>query len=66
MLILSRVLEGEFITKTSPWFSAKRKIYHNNTACKTGNNIFEKENLRSGSGGKRLCWECTMLNDKGI
>jgi hypothetical protein len=65
MLILSHVLGGEFVPKTSPWFSAKRKIYHNNSACKTGNNI-EKENLRSGSGGKRLCWECIRLNDKGI
>ncbi len=42
---------------TSPWHSVKANVHHNNTACNTGNNI-ERENLRSGTGGKPLCKEC--------
>lgn len=47
------------------WHSKKRgtEVYHNNRKCTTGNNI-ESENLRSGSGGKRLCSECKRLNKK--
>jgi len=51
--------------KTSPWHSVKvPDIYHNNTNCNTGNNI-ERENLRQGTGGKRLCKECADPNRKG-
>ena len=33
--------------KKSPWYSIKvSDVYHNNTNCKTGNNI-EKENIQS-------------------
>lgn len=45
----------------TPWHSVKQNVYHNNSECKTGNNI-EEENIRSGTGGKRLCWECARLN----
>ncbi len=45
----------------SPWHSSEQKVYHNNTECNTGNNI-EPENLRQGTGGKRLCKECARLN----
>jgi hypothetical protein len=48
----------------APWHSVKQPDYHNNTACKTGNNI-EPENLRQGTGGKRLCKECEELNRQG-
>ena len=47
--------------KTAPWHSTKQPKHHNNTECNTGNNI-EKENLRSGTGGKPLCEECAKLN----
>lgn len=55
------------MSKTSPWHSAKEsdpKVYHDNTNCKTGNNI-EKENIRQGTGGRPLCKECAELNAKG-
>lgn len=45
----------------SAWHSIKADVHHNNTDCNTGNNI-EKENVRSGTGGKRLCAECAQLN----
>jgi len=45
------------MAKTSPWHSIKQQIHHNSTLCNTGNNI-EKENRRSGDGGKPLCKEC--------
>jgi hypothetical protein len=50
--------------KTSPWHSIKEPVHHNNTTCKTGNNI-EKENLRPGTGGLPLCKECTKYNNEG-
>lgn len=53
--------------KTNPWHSVKATdppVHHDNTECNTGNNI-EKENLRSGTGGKPLCHECEGLDRKG-
>ena len=54
------------MTYKSPWHSDKPNIdvYHNNTECNTGNNI-EKENVKQGTGGKRLCTECENLNKQG-
>ncbi len=49
------------MAKKSPWHSIKMDVYHDNTECNTGNNI-ERENLRSGTGGKRLCQECKRLS----
>lgn len=46
--------------KTSPWHSIKQPHYHNDTDCNAGNNI-ERENLRTGTGGKPLCKECASL-----
>ncbi|MEF3405281.1 hypothetical protein [Agromyces sp. CCNWLW203] len=48
------------MTKTSPWHSVNSDVHHNNTSCNTGNNI-ERENRRSGDGGKPLCSECRRL-----
>jgi hypothetical protein len=39
------------------------EVYHNNPRCTIGNNI-EKRNRQSGTGGKRLCAECSRLNKK--
>jgi hypothetical protein len=55
----------EFLPKKEPWHSAKQSVHHNNEACHTGNNI-EKENVRSGTGGKRLCKICARLKKRGI
>jgi len=49
------------MAKVSPWHSVLSDVYHNNTECNTGNNI-EKENVRPGTGGKRLCEECAGLS----
>lgn len=49
------------MAKTSPWHSVKADVYHDDTDCNTGNNI-ERENLRSGTGGKPKCAECKRLN----
>jgi hypothetical protein len=46
--------------RTNPWHSIKQHVHHNNTSCTTGNNI-ERENRRSGTGGKPLCQECGRL-----
>jgi hypothetical protein len=45
------------MAKTDPFHSDKRNVHHNNTNCTEGNNI-EKENRRSGTGGKPLCKNC--------
>ena len=49
------------MAKVSAWHSAKSNVHHNNTACNTGNNI-ERENRRTGTGGKPLCHECANLS----
>ncbi len=46
--------------KKAPWHSVLSNRHHDNTECNTGNNI-ERENLRSGTGGKPLCAECARL-----
>lgn len=43
------------------WHSIKTDVYHNNRKCHLGNNI-ERENVRSGRGGRKLCAECKRLN----
>ena len=50
--------------RKAPWHSIKANVHHDNTECNTGNNI-ERENLRSGTGGKPLCSECAGLNARG-
>ena len=52
------------MSRRSPWHSVKQPVHHNNTNCNTGNNI-ERENFRSGTGGKQLCRECAALNRAG-
>lgn len=47
--------------KTYPWHSIKQSVHHDNTNCNSGNNI-ERENVRSGTGGKPLCRECATLD----
>ena len=48
------------MAKVSPFHSIKQSVYHNDTRCTEGNNI-ERENLRSGTGGKPLCHHCQRL-----
>ena len=47
--------------KVSAFHSTKQNVHHNNTRCTEGNNI-ERENLRSGTGGKPLCAHCSRLS----
>ncbi len=51
---------------TSPWYSKLKgtKVYHNNKKCTKGNNI-EHRNIKSGTGGKRICEECRDKNKEG-
>jgi hypothetical protein len=46
-----------------PWHSIEQSVHHNNTGCKTGNDI-EPENLRQGTGNKPLCGECARLDEQ--
>ena len=50
----------------SPFYSKRKnlKVYHNNNKCTEGNNI-ERENLKKGTGGRRLCERCKKLNREG-
>lgn len=50
----------------SPFYSKRKnlKVYHNNNKCTEGNNI-ERENLKQGTGGRRLCERCKKLNREG-
>lgn len=50
--------------RKAPWHSIKQDRHHNNTNCTEGNNI-ERENMRSGTGGKPLCTHCARLNREG-
>jgi MIP family channel proteins len=44
-----------------PWHSANSDIYHDNPHCQTGGMI-DPENIRPGTGGRRLCEECERLD----
>jgi hypothetical protein len=44
-----------------PWHSVNSDIYHDNRSCQTGGSI-DPENVRPGTGGKRLCEECARLD----
>lgn len=57
-------LKFYIMPKKDPWHSIKQPVHHNNTNCNTGNNI-ERENLRTGTGGKPLCQECEKANREG-
>jgi hypothetical protein len=46
------------------WHSPDSDVYHNNPNCQTGNSI-EAENVRQGTGNKRLCRECERLSSAG-
>lgn len=39
-----------------PWI----EVYHNSNKCTEGNNI-ERENLRPGTAGRRLCDHCKRI-----
>jgi MIP family channel proteins len=45
-----------------PWHSVNSDIYHDNPDCQTGGSI-DLENIRQGTGGKRLCEECARLDN---
>ncbi len=43
---------------------AANRVHHNNSACRPGQDIPQNER-RVGTGGYRLCGDCTRLNDQG-
>ena len=45
-----------------PWHSVNSDIYHDNPDCQSGGSI-DPENIREGTGGKRLCEECARLDN---
>jgi len=40
------------------------RVYHNNSACPPGRDIPQHER-RTGTGGYRLCDDCSRLNREG-
>jgi hypothetical protein len=40
-------------------------VYHDNDKCTERNNI-ERQNVRSGTGGRRVCDHCASLNRAGL
>ncbi len=48
------------MAKVSPFYSINSHVHHNNNRCTEGNNI-EKQNRKSGTGGKPLCSHCNRL-----
>ena len=45
-----------------PWHSVNSDIYHDNPDCQSGGSI-DPENIRQGTGGRRLCEECARLDN---
>lgn len=43
---------------------AHNRVHHNNGACPPGRDIPPNE-VRSGTGGYRLCDDCIRLNNQG-
>lgn len=52
--------------QVSPFHSKLKgiEVYHNNNECTLGNNI-EHNNIKQGTGGKRLCEQCKKRNREG-
>ena len=50
--------------KTVPFHAAADKVYHDNSACQTGQQIPREKRLK-GNEGKPLCKECDNLNSLG-
>jgi len=48
------------MAKIAPFHSIKQNVHHDNSSCTEGNNI-EKENLKSGTGGKPKGKRCADL-----
>ncbi len=48
--------------KVPPFYTVKKtSVYHNDNECYLGNDI-EKDNIRQGTGGYKLCFNCKKLN----
>ena len=47
-------------TKAMAYHSKNSSVYHKYKRCTVGNNI-EKDNLKSGTGGKTLCQTCKEI-----
>ncbi len=58
---MSHLLKQIIMAKVAAFHSIKQDVYHDNNKCTEGNNI-EKENLRTGTGGKPKCSHCSKLN----
>ncbi len=43
---------------------ADKRVYHNNSACRPGQDIPQNER-QPGTGGYRLCADCQNLNTQG-
>jgi len=43
---------------------ATDRVHHNNSACRSGQDIPQNER-RTGTGGYRLCENCQYLNGQG-
>ena len=50
--------------RTFPFHAAAEPVYHDNSACKTGEKIPPEKRLK-GNEGKPLCKECAVLNSEG-
>ena len=48
------------MAKVTPFQSKKQTVQHNNNSCNEGSYI-EKENCKSGTGGKALCGRCRRI-----
>jgi hypothetical protein len=48
-------------TRVPPYHSDDQDVYHVYKECSVGNNI-ERDNKKSGTGGKRLCKRCIMIS----
>jgi hypothetical protein len=42
----------------------EKRVYHNNSACASGRDIPQNER-RAGTGGYKLCDDCSRMNSEG-
>jgi hypothetical protein len=54
----------EFYSVNEAAKPAANRVYHNNGACRPGQDIPQNER-RAGTGGYRLCDDCQKLNNQG-
>lgn len=63
--VISMSKVADFYSKLEKDKPADRRVYHNNGACPPGRDVKANGDDLPGTGGYRLCNDCSELNRQG-